>query len=232
MARKQVRYDIYNDFYQLLGVPASANTEEIQHAFRQRAKEVHPDLNPDRLDWAKEQFQKLNEAQTLLLNESLRAIYDQQRRRYFPGDRYNFRDDWWNQPQPVGGAKKPPPPPPREAPPPRETPNVNLNEDPPSSAFRTPGVPPQTASPYTAVLRGLFYGPYRYVIVLIATVLCLNMAFIAYSILTTNRAVDARETEIAQSLRTQAVPIIFEKTIVAYDSEIAGMRRVLAGLGG
>lgn len=51
--------------YKILGIDKSASLEEIKHAYRRRAFELHPDLNPGLAD-ASQQFQKLTEAYVIL----------------------------------------------------------------------------------------------------------------------------------------------------------------------
>ncbi len=54
----------------------TATADEIKSAFRKKAKECHPDLNPG--DKAKEaQFKELNEAAEVLMDADKRAKYDQ-----------------------------------------------------------------------------------------------------------------------------------------------------------
>jgi DnaJ-class molecular chaperone len=52
--------------YDLLGLNQSASIDEIKQVYRQKAKAIHPDLNPDDVD-AIDRFNTLNQAYQLLL---------------------------------------------------------------------------------------------------------------------------------------------------------------------
>src|SRR5579859_284897 len=82
MAPKRLRYDPSNDYYKILDVSPRANADEIHRAFRKQAKTVHPDVNPERSQWAHEQFQHLTAAHDILGNSDSRANYDELRRRH------------------------------------------------------------------------------------------------------------------------------------------------------
>src|SRR5918993_2496988 len=62
------------DFYDLLGVSRSASAEELKRAYRQRARELHPDTNPDPA--AAEQFKAVARAYEVLSDPDQRARYD------------------------------------------------------------------------------------------------------------------------------------------------------------
>lgn len=63
------------DPYSILGVPKSADADEIRRAYRKLAKELHPDANPgDKA--AEDRFKKVSAAFKLLSNAETRARYD------------------------------------------------------------------------------------------------------------------------------------------------------------
>jgi Ca-activated chloride channel family protein len=64
------------DFYTVLGLMPTASAEDIRQAFRQLARQYHPDANPGD-PAAAEHFKVINEAYRVLGTPQLRAAYDQ-----------------------------------------------------------------------------------------------------------------------------------------------------------
>lgn len=85
------------DYYKILGISHNAHNYEVRRAFRNKAKSLHPDVNPDKK--AHEDFKKLNEAYQVLYDSKKRRIYDMmlnnnvasQRVYYRPGN-VNYRE--------------------------------------------------------------------------------------------------------------------------------------------
>lgn len=63
-------------FYELLGIPETADSEAITRAFRRLAKLYHPDSNPDGGQQTSEMFKAISAAYETLRDEQLRASYD------------------------------------------------------------------------------------------------------------------------------------------------------------
>ena len=54
----------FRDYYDALGVPRSASTEDIRAAYRRLARENHPDVNKDPA--AEDRFKEISEAYEVL----------------------------------------------------------------------------------------------------------------------------------------------------------------------
>ncbi|HEY4304616.1 MAG TPA: J domain-containing protein [Gemmatimonadaceae bacterium] len=67
------------DYYQTLGVPASASQDEIKKAFRKLAAKHHPDKNQGDAK-AAERFKEISEANNVLSDPGKRKQYDDMRR--------------------------------------------------------------------------------------------------------------------------------------------------------
>jgi len=76
--------DPKKNYYEILGVPEGASTDEIRKAFRRMAKKHHPDVNRgDKTSEAR--FKEVNEAHEVLSDRKKREEYDAVRRGVFTG---------------------------------------------------------------------------------------------------------------------------------------------------
>jgi curved DNA-binding protein len=96
----------FKDYYSALGVPPDADDKAIRQAFRQLARQVHPDVNPGNKE-AEEKFKAINEAYQVLSDPQQRKKYDELRAQYQQwqqsGNRQqNFNWQTWSTPPEQG----------------------------------------------------------------------------------------------------------------------------------
>jgi len=81
------------NYYEVLGIPKEASTDDIKKAYRELAKKYHPDVNKS--PEAEEKFKEISEAYAVLSDPQKREVYDQYGKAGVEG-RYSY-DDIFNE---------------------------------------------------------------------------------------------------------------------------------------
>ncbi len=85
------------DYYERLGVSRDADKKQIKKAYRKKAKQYHPDKNPDDQEGARKKFKEISEAYEVLIDDEKRKQYDKYgeagvRDQYFSGGDFTWDD--------------------------------------------------------------------------------------------------------------------------------------------
>lgn len=88
----------YIDYYNILGIDKNATAADIKKAYRQKARKLHPDLNPNDAE-AQKKFQQLNEANEVLSDPEKRAKYDKYGENWKHGEEYEQARQQYQQQQ-------------------------------------------------------------------------------------------------------------------------------------
>ncbi|MDD2997460.1 MAG: molecular chaperone DnaJ [Erysipelotrichia bacterium] len=78
------------DYYEVLGVTKNADESEIKKAFRNLARQCHPDVNKN--EDAVEKFKEINEAYQILSDPQKRSAYDQFGHAGIDPNSFNYQD--------------------------------------------------------------------------------------------------------------------------------------------
>ena len=95
----------YIDYYNILGVSKNASADDIKKAYRQKARKLHPDLNPNDKE-AHRKFQQLNEANEVLSDPEKRAKYDKYGENLKHGEEYEKAQQQYQQQQHQWGGQQ------------------------------------------------------------------------------------------------------------------------------
>lgn len=74
---------MFHDYYEILNIDTGATKNEVKKAYRDRAREVHPDRHQDNQDERTEEMSLINEAYAVLNNPGKRSTYDIEWRAFY-----------------------------------------------------------------------------------------------------------------------------------------------------
>ncbi|MBN1681836.1 MAG: J domain-containing protein [Anaerolineae bacterium] len=187
---RKIIYDPKRDYYDMLRLDTDASIEDVRLAYRQRVREFHPDLHPERAGWATEQLQLVNEAYDVLRQPALRKEYDRVR---WPHSRFKSRSKhntynspfsrpgydpnlpWWEQ---LGGTA------PNQG---RQTSYARRHQAQQAAAAaqsQTSWLPQSVLrrlEPTLQILIGIWRSPYAGLLTLLSILLAINIAVLSYA---------------------------------------------------
>ena len=92
------------DYYKVLNISENATLEEIKKAFRELAKEYHPDKNKS--SDASVKFREVFEAYEILKNKITKDIFDERRRKFYNKKSAEFNNEKYTNSETYENVKK------------------------------------------------------------------------------------------------------------------------------
>jgi curved DNA-binding protein CbpA len=149
MLQRLLPYTPERDVYRLLGVSATASSDEIVAACRRLARTFHPDRNGSQR--ATEEMQVVNVVRQVMTDPQWRAIYDRERRRFHQASRLATHAAGPDRPMPIRVHVPAPAPPAAPA-------HVSVPEPQPEPMAEAAAVAAIGSSPWARYLRAAALG--------------------------------------------------------------------------
>lgn len=92
------------DYYKILNITENATLEEIKKAFRELAKNYHPDKNKSKD--ASLKFREVFEAYEILKDKITKNIFDERRRKFYNNTNSEFENEKYSQNETYDSVKK------------------------------------------------------------------------------------------------------------------------------